>query len=233
MKQVNQCLRNELEKLGLGSDQKVKYNQTVPEIVTESLMQNETVLADTGALVVNTSPFTGRSPNDKYLVENGDPDLWYASGTEPMTVDNFHKLKGKLIDALKDETIYVRDVMAGADPENSLRIRVISDMAWQMLASNNMFIANRSSEPHQDPDFTLIISSKFAGDPAVDGLRSPAMVALNFEEKLVLIGNTRYAGEVKKSVFTLMNYVLPKRDILPLHCSAHIGKDGEVALFFG
>ena len=231
--QNNQILRNELEKLGLGGISNVKYDQTVPEIVTESIIHNEAVLADTGALVVNTSPFTGRSPNDKYLVENEDPDLWFASGTESMTVENFHKLKGKLIESLKDESIYIRDVMAGADPENSLRIRVISNMAWQMLASNNMFIANRSTEPHQDPDFTLIISSKFAGDPAEDGLRSAAMIAVNFEEKLVLVGNTRYAGEVKKSVFTLMNYVLPKREILPLHCSANIGKDGDVALFFG
>lgn len=233
MNQINDVLRAELNRLGLNAVQDVRYNLNVPELITESLKNGETKLADTGALVVNTSPFTGRSPNDKYLVENGDPDLWFASGTEPMTSENFTRVKGKMIASLQGGTIYVRDVLAGADPENAIRIRIVTDMAWQNLAASNMFIANDTQEPHADPDFTLLVSSKFEGNPEADGLRSKAMVALNFDEKLVLIGNTRYAGEIKKSVFTLMNYVLPKRDILSLHCSANIGEGGDVALFFG
>jgi phosphoenolpyruvate carboxykinase (ATP) len=233
MNQINNVLREELNKLGLNAIQDVRYNLNVPELITESLKNNETKLADTGALVVNTSPFTGRSPNDKYLVENNDPDLWYASGTEPMASENFNRLKGKLIDSLQGEAVYVRDVMAGADRDNAIRIRIVSNLAWQQLAANNMFIANDTQQPHVDPDFTILVSSTFEGDPAADGLRSPAMVALNFDEKLVLIGNTRYAGEIKKSVFTLMNYVLPKRGVLSLHCSANIGEEGDVALFFG
>jgi len=233
MSQINEVLRAELTKLGLGDVQKVKYNLNIPELVTESLVNGEGKLADTGALVVNTSPYTGRSPNDKYLVGNGDPDLWFASGTEPMTSENFKQLKKKITNTLQNGTIYVRDVLAGADPENTVRLRVITDLAWQSMASSNMFIANSSEEPHIDPDFTLLVSSRFAGDPDVDGLRSPAVVAMDFNEKLVLIGNTRYAGEIKKSVFTLMNYVLPKRAILSLHCSANIGEKGDVALFFG
>ena len=233
MNQVKEVLRAELEKLGLGAVREVKYNLSIPQLVMESLKNDEAILADTGALVVNTSPFTGRSPNDKYLVENNDPDLWFASGTEPMTTENFTRVKGKLIDSLKEQPIYVRDVLAGADPENAIRIRVVTNLAWQNMAASNMFIANSTEMPHQDPDFTLLVSSEFVGDPETDGLRSPAMVALSFDEKLVLIGNTKYAGEVKKSVFTLMNYVLPKRDVLSLHCSANIGEEGDVALFFG
>lgn len=233
MNQIHEVLKAELEKLGLSAVQDVKYNLNIPELVSESLKNGESQLADTGALVVNTSPFTGRSPNDKYLVENGDPDLWFASGTEAMTSENFSRLKTKLVDSLQGQKLYVRDVLAGADPENTVRIRVITDLAWQNMAASNMFIANNSLEPHSDPDFTIMVSSHFVGDPSADGLRSPAMVALNFDEKLVLIGNTRYAGEIKKSVFTLMNYVLPKRGILSLHCSGNIGEQGDVALFFG
>lgn len=233
MNQINNVLRAELKKLGLSAVQDVKYNLNIPELVTESLKNGEGKLADTGALVVNTSPFTGRSPNDKYLVENEDPDIWFASGTKPMTSENFSHLKVKLVESLLGEALYVRDVLAGADPENAIRIRVITNLAWQNLAASNMFISNDTGMPHVEPDFTIIVSSKFVGDPAADGLRSPAVVALDFDEKLVLIGNTRYAGEIKKSVFTLMNYVLPKRNILSLHCSANIGEQGDVALFFG
>lgn len=233
MNQVNEVLRTELTKLGFGSVQNVKYNLNVAELVTESLKRGESILVDTGALAVNTSPFTGRSPNDKYLVENGDPDLWFASGTEPMTSETFTKLKGKLIDSLQGETLYVRDMLAGADPEHFIKIRVVTNYAWQSIAASNMFIRNNTEQPHIDPDFTLLVSSKFEGDPVVDGLRSPAMVALNFDEKLVLIGKTLYGGEIKKSVFTVVNYVFPKQDVLSLHCSANIGEEGDVALFFG
>lgn len=233
MNQIDDVLKAGLEELGFTDLQKVKYNLNIPELVSESLKNGESQLADTGALVVNTSPFTGRSPNDKYLVQNGDPDLYFASGTEPMSSENFVHLRLKMVESLKGEPLYVRDVLAGADPENTIRIRVITNQAWQSMAASNMFIANTNDAPHSDPDFTIIVSSKFVGDPTCDGLRSPAMVALDFDKKQVLIGNTRYAGEIKKSVFTLMNYVLPKRNILSLHCSANIGEKGDVALFFG
>lgn len=233
MKEVNEILRAELTKIGLRDVKDIKYNLSIPELVTESLCNGEAKLADTGAIVVNTSPYTGRSPNDKYLIENEDPDLWFASGTEPRTQEQFEHLRKKMIETMKPLRLYVRDVLAGADPENSIRIRVITDLAWQNLASANMFIKNTSETPHIDPDFTMLVCSKFDGDPQADNLRSPAMVALNFDEKLVLIGRTRYAGEIKKSVFTLMNYVLPKRNVLSLHCSANIGLEGDVALFFG
>jgi phosphoenolpyruvate carboxykinase (ATP) len=233
METQHEALRSELEKLGLSEVKNVLYNLDKAELITRAILDGEGVLSDSGALVVNTSPFTGRSPNDKYLIDNGDPDLWYASGTESLSEEQFSHLRAKLVQKMNTERLYVRDVFAGADPENTARVRVITDLAWQNLAASNMFIESKSDQPHIDPDFTILVSSQFAADPQNDGLRSAAMVILNFDAKQVLIGNTRYAGEIKKSVFTFMNYLLPKKGILPLHCSANKGQDGSVALFFG
>ena len=233
METLSEALRSELEKLGLSAVKDIRYNLDRAGLITQAVLDGEGVLTDAGALVVNTSPFTGRSPNDKYLIDNGDPDLWYASGTESLSDAQFKNLQTKLVQKMSNQRLYVRDVFAGADPEHTARVRVITDLAWQNLAASNMFIESRSDQPHIDPDFTILVSSQFTADPQADGLRSPAMVILSFDAKQVLIGNTRYAGEIKKSVFTFMNYLLPKKGILPLHCSANKGHDGSVALFFG
>ncbi len=233
METQHEALRSELEKLGLSEVKDVLYYLDKAELITRAVLDGEGVLTDSGALVVNTSPFTGRSPNDKYLIDNGDPDLWYASGTESLSEEQFSHLRAKLVQKMNTERLYVCDVFAGADPENTARVRVITDLAWQNLAASNMFIELKSDQPHIDPDFTILVSTQFAADPQNDGLRSAAMVILNFDAKQVLIGHTRYAGEIKKSVFTFMNYLLPKKGILPLHCSANKGQDGSVALFFG
>jgi len=233
MEKIIKVLRSELEKIRLSEVKEIRYNLDKAGLITQAVLDGEGVLSDSGALVVNTSPFTGRSPNDKYLIENGDPDLWYASGTESLSDKQFINLQSKLVQKMNTERLYVRDVFAGADPEYTARVRVITDLAWQNLAASNMFIESKSDEPHIDPDFTILVSSQFMADPQADGLRSAAMVILNFDSKQVLIGNTRYAGEIKKSVFTFMNYLLPKKGILPLHCSANKGQDGSVALFFG
>lgn len=233
MEPLNEAIRSELAKLGLCEVKEVLYNLDRAGLITRAVLDGEGVLSDAGALVVNTSPFTGRSPNDKYMIDNGDPDLWYASGTESLSDARFSNLQAKLVRKMNTERLYVRDVFAGADPEYSARVRVITDLAWQNLAASNMFIESKTNEPHIDPDFTILASSQFAADPNSDELRSAAMVILNFDAKQVLIGNTRYAGEIKKSVFTFMNYLLPKKGILPLHCSANKGHDGSVALFFG
>ncbi len=233
MEPLHESLRSELEKLGLSEVKEVRYNLDKTGLITQAVLDGEGLLSDSGALVVNTSPFTGRSPNDKYLIENSDPDLWYASGTESLSEEQFFTLHSKLVKKMNTQHLYVRDMFAGADPKYTARVRVITDLAWQNLAASNMFIESKSGEPHIDPDFTILVSSQFAADPQADGLRSPAMVILNFNAKQVLIGNTRYAGEIKKSVFTFMNYLLPKKGILPLHCSANKGHDGSVALFFG
>jgi len=226
-------LISELAKLGLKQPGSVRYNLSRAEAIEEAVKNDEGVFSASGAFVVNTSPYTGRSPNDKYLVHNGDADLWFASGTREIDVEAYRSLKARMIAHLEKRSLYVRDVIAGADPAQKARLRVINDLAWQNLAAANMFIQADEAVPFTDPDLTVIAATSFAGDPQADGLRSPAFVIMNFEEKTVLIGNTSYAGEIKKSVFTYMNYILPKRSVLSLHCSANKSVQGETALFFG
>ena len=233
METMQEALRSELEKLGLSEVKDVRYNLDRAELITQAIQAGEGKFSDSGALVVDNSPYTGRSPNDKYLIDNGDPDLWFASGTESLTEEQFSNLQTKLVQKMNTQRLYIRDVFVGADPEYAARVRVITDLAWQNLAALNMFIESKSGETHIDPDFTILVSSQFAADPQADGLRSPAMVILNFDAKKILVGSTLYGGEIKKSVFTYMNYLLPKKGILPLHCSANKGQDGITALFFG
>lgn len=233
MTKPNLCIQQEMERIGLGKVEEYYYNLEKAELVTHGIKNGEGLLTNTGAFAVTTSPFTGRSPNDKYLVLNGDPDLFFATGTEPIDDAKYQVLKSKLLAKMNTQRLYVRDVLAGADPEHATRIRIITDNATGNLAASNMFIPHEGSEPHIDPDLTIYVSNDFSADAEADGLRSPAMVVLNFDDKAVLIGLTRYAGEIKKSVFTFMNYILPKKDILSLHCSANKAKNGDVALFFG
>ena len=226
-------LHSELAKLGIPQPGALRFNASRAEIIEEALKNGEGRLSANGAFIVDTSPYTGRSPNDKYLVHNGDPDLWFASGTQAMEPKKYEALKAKVMAYLQNRTLFVRDITAGADPAQKARLRVITDQAWQNLAAANMFIPSTEQTPFVDPDLTIIAATGFAGNPELDGLRSPTFVIMNFDEKIVLIGNTSYAGEIKKSVFTYMNYVLPKRGILSLHCSANKGSQSETALFFG
>ncbi|MEN6556419.1 MAG: phosphoenolpyruvate carboxykinase (ATP) [Anaerolineaceae bacterium] len=228
-----QKLQAELAKLGITRPGELCFDANRAEIVEEAVKNGEGRLSASGAFVVDTSPYTGRSPNDKYLVHNGDPDLWFASGTQAIDLQKYTALKAKVTAYLQNRKLYVRDITAGADPAQKARLRVITDQAWQNLAAANMFIPPADAAPFVDPDLTVIAATGFAGDPETDGLRSPTFVIMNFDEKIVLIGNTSYAGEIKKSVFTYMNYVLPKRGVLSLHCSANKSSQGETALFFG
>jgi phosphoenolpyruvate carboxykinase (ATP) len=152
--------------MGFKSEVKeVHYNLDRADLITKAIQDGEGKFTDSGALVVNTSPYTGRSPNDKYLIDNGDPDLWYASGTGVLSEEQFSNLQSKLIKKMNTQRLYVRDVFVGADPEHTARVRVITDLAWQNLAASNMFIKSKSSEPHIDPDFTYLVSSQFCANP--------------------------------------------------------------------
>jgi len=230
---IPQVLIAELSKIGINGPKNVLFNASRAELIEEAVRNNEGGFSSSGAFVVNTSPYTGRSPNDKYLVTNGDPDLWFAAGTQAMDKQTYASLKEKVTAHLESRKLYVRDVIAGADSAQRARIRIITDLAWQNLAASNMFIQPNEEVPFDNPDLTIIAATSFAGNPQADGLRSPVFVIMNFDEKTVLIGNTSYAGEIKKSVFTYMNYVLPKRGVLSLHCSANKGRRGDTALFFG
>ena len=228
----HQLVRNSLLEHGFSSDINFEYNLPAAVLVEKALAQKEGELSSEGALIVDTTPYTGRSPKDKYIVEYEDPDLWLASGTEWMARDKFEVLKAKMLAHLGKQHLFVRDVKAGADPENLAKVRVISNLAWHSLAASNLFIKNEN-QPWENFDFQVIVDTDFEAEPDVDGTRSPAFIILDFKTKVVLIGKTRYSGEIKKSVFTFMNYRLPKNGVLPLHCSANIGASGDVALFFG
>lgn len=223
-----ELIKNELD---FHSD--VYYNLTPAELIEFATKNHEGEFSCTGAFVVNNTPYTGRSPNDKYFVDYGDSDLWLADGSKFMLPEDYSSLKRKILEFLKSKPVFIRDVYAGAHPNYRISIRVISDLAWQNVAAANLFIERIADYPLKDPDFTIIVATGFEADPILDHTRSKAFIIINLEEKFVLIGASKYVGEIKKSVFTLMNYLMPKRDVLSLHCSANMGKDSDVALFFG
>jgi phosphoenolpyruvate carboxykinase (ATP) len=228
----HQIISSSLQELGFDPNPEFDYNLPAAALVEKAIIQNEGELSGEGALIVDTTPYTGRSPKDKYIVADDDPDLWLASGTEWMSRDKYEALKAKMLSHLSKQHLFVRDVKAGADPENLAKVRIITNLAWHNLAASNLFIKSEEG-PWENLDFQVIVDSNFEADPTIDGTRSPAFILLDFKTKVVLIAKTRYSGEIKKSVFTFMNYRLPKKGVLPLHCSANIGNSGDVALFFG
>lgn len=228
-----QIVLDKLTKLGFTEPVSFYFNLTPAELIEHAIKNGEAQFSNSGALDVNTTPYTGRSPNDKYFVDYGDSDIWLADGSKFMPLKTFNSLKEKMFSSLSKKKLYVRDVFVGAHPNHKIKVSVITELAWQNLASANMFIATNDPNPFIDPDFSVIVSSTFASDPHIEGTRSEAFVAIDFKQKLILIGTTQYGGEIKKSVFTIMNYLMPKKNILSLHCSANKGATGDVALFFG
>jgi len=222
-----------LAKLGFSQFSNIHYNLIASILIEHAIKNSEGLLTQTGALVINTSPYTGRSPQDKYIVDYGDPEIWLGEGTQFISLEKFNLLKNKVIQHLEKKDIYIRDVIAGAHPKYQTPIRIITELAWESLASNNMFIQVKDNAIPFTPEFTLIAAPGFEADPLIDGIRAKAFIIIDFHQKFILIGSSKYAGEIKKSVFTIMNYKLPKQDILSLHCSANVGKSGDVALFFG
>lgn len=230
---AEQIIVDNLTKLGFTQPVPFFYNLTPAELIEKAIRNGEGVFSNSGALDVDTTPYTGRSPNDKYYVDYDDPEIWLAEGSKFMTLENFNYLKARMLSSMSKKKLFIRDVFVGAHPSHRIKISVITELAWQNLASANMFIATNDPKPFIDPDFNVIVSSTFASDPQTDGTRSEPFVAIDLRQKLILIGTTQYGGEIKKSVFTIMNYLMPKMDILSLHCSANQGTAGDVALFFG
>ncbi|WP_089966012.1 phosphoenolpyruvate carboxykinase (ATP) [Lihuaxuella thermophila] len=215
---------------------KKHMNLSVAELVEEALRKNEAVLTHEGALRALTGPFTGRSPKDKYTVN--DPSVTnfidWGSVNQPMDPEKFEQIWTRLQSYLRDKEVYIFDGFAGADPTYRLPIRVINEYAWHNLFVRQLFIRPTEEElAGHKPEFTVVCAPGFKADPSVDGTRSETVIAVSFERKLVIIAGTQYAGEMKKSIFSVMNYLLPDQGVLPMHCSANVGKDGDVALFFG
>ncbi len=212
------------------------WNLPPTQLCEHAVRNGEGLLASNGALVCTTGPHTGRSPNDKFLVEEQSTKegIWWGDVNRPISPENFDSLHQRVLAHYRSKNLYIRDMFAGAQEQNRLSIRVINETAWHNLFAAQLFIQPEpAAMAEHRPQFTILNAPGCAADPATDGTNSKAFVVVSFEKRLVLIGGTAYAGEIKKSVFTIMNYLLPKSGVLSMHCSANVGSDGNTALFFG
>lgn len=215
---------------------KTHFNLSVAELVEESVRRGEAILTKDGALRATTGQFTGRSPKDKYTVKDPSVADWidWGSVNQPMEPAKFEQILNRLQTYLQEQELYIFDGFAGADATYRLPIRVINEYAWHNLFVRQLFIRPTDAElAKHKPEFTVVCVPNFKIDPAQDGTRSETLIAVSFKKKMVIIAGTQYAGEMKKSIFSVMNYLLPERGVMPMHCSANVGKDGDVALFFG
>ncbi|WP_246941420.1 phosphoenolpyruvate carboxykinase (ATP) [Bacillus pinisoli] len=215
----------------------VYTNLSVSQLVEKVLSRNEGELTSTGAVRATTGKYTGRSPKDKFIVEEAsvkDKIAW-GSVNQPISVETFDRLYHKVLSYLQNRNeLFVFKGFAGADSKYRLPIQVINEYAWHNLFAHQLFIRPEQEElSSHNSQFTVISAPNFKADPEVDGTASETFIIISFERKIVLIGGTEYAGEIKKSIFSVMNYVLPEMGILPMHCSANVGAEGDVALFFG
>ncbi len=221
---------------GIQNVNSVYWNLSTPLLYEEALRRHEARLAHLGPLVVRTGQYTGRSPRDKFIVRelSSANQVWWGDVNRPMEPEQFDGLRSRLLAYLQGRDVFVQDCFVGADSRYRLPIRVITETAWHSLFARNMFIQTKPGEVTGDvPQFTLIHAPNFHAIPEIDGTHSEVFIAVNFAEKLVLIGGSQYAGEIKKSIFSVMNYLLPQQNVLTMHSSSNIGADGAVAIFFG
>ena len=225
-----------LENHGLSKVGKAYWNLSAPQLYTESLARDEGLLAAGGALVTVTGINTGRSPNDRFIVEEASSkdDIWWGPVNAAISEENFDGLLDKMLGHLQGRDVFVQDCYAGADEKYRLPIRVITEEAWHNLFARNMFLQPDPKDlPGFKPQWTVFQAPSLEADPAKDGTTSGTFILVNIARQMILVGGSGYAGEVKKSIFSVMNYLLPPRDVLPMHCSANIGPDGNTAIFFG
>jgi phosphoenolpyruvate carboxykinase (ATP) len=212
-------------------------NLTPADLVEHALRRGEGTLTDTGALMADTGQFTGRSPKDRFIVKdaNTTDSVWWGDINMAFDAAKFEQLHQKMVAYLADKEIYVREAYAGANPDYQLKLRVINELAWHNLFCYNMFLRPEAgADTDWAPDFSIICAPGFEADPTVDGTRQKNFAILDFTRKLILIGGTGYAGEMKKGIFGVLNYLLPhERHTLPMHCSANVGEAGDTAIFFG
>jgi phosphoenolpyruvate carboxykinase (ATP) len=222
---------------GLAPTGTVHWNLLAPELVEAAIRRREGRLADMGPFVAITSPHTGRSPNDKFVVREGtsEADVDWGKVNQPMTPEHYATLKADVKSYLNGlDELFVQDLYCGADPATQLSVRYIMPNAWHANFVRNMFIRPElETLASFAPNFTVYHAPEMQADPAKHGTRTTTFIVLNLAERTILIGGTRYAGELKKAMFTVMNYLLPKQDVLSMHCSANIGPAGDTALFFG
>ncbi|MEH7249223.1 phosphoenolpyruvate carboxykinase (ATP) [Neobacillus niacini] len=215
----------------------VHFQLSVPQLVEKILSRNEGKLTSTGAISVTTGKYTGRSPQDKFIVmeESIKNKIDWGSLNQPISEDVFKNLYNKVVAYLKQKNeIFVFKGFAGADKKTQLPIQIINEYAWHNLFAHQLFILPSEEELlTHSPGFTVISAPNFKANPAVDGTKSETFIIISFDHRTILIGGTEYAGEMKKSIFSIMNYLLPESNIFSMHCSANVGVEGDVALFFG
>lgn len=216
--------------------EKVNYQLSVPELVEEALKNNEGTLSSSGALAVDTGKFTGRSPKDRFIVsdEVTQNTVWWGDINIKISEEHFDILFKKVTAHLSKKQIYVRDAYACADENYKTTIRVVTEHAFQNLFANNLFLRFDQDSLPALPEWTIIAAPSFMADPATDGTRQSNFSILNFSKKIILIGGTAYTGEIKKGIFSVLNFILPEqKQTLSMHCSANVGADGDTAVFFG
>jgi phosphoenolpyruvate carboxykinase (ATP) len=227
---------SDLYDIGIKSAE-VHWNYSPAEMYEEILRKKEGVMTDTGAIMVDTSSFTGRAPKDKYIVKDKKTasTVWWGSINQPIEPGIFDEIYDEMIKYLYAKELYVRDGYAGADPKFKMKIRFVNTQAWQNLFCYNMFLrpTNEELEGFQ-PEWTILDAPEFTVDPKRFGIRNSNFALINFTKKVILIGGSGYAGEIKKGVFSVLNYILPEENhVLSMHCSANIGNDDDTAVFFG
>jgi phosphoenolpyruvate carboxykinase (ATP) len=225
-----------LEAHGIRHAKAVHRNLSVPILYEHAIRRGEGELGDGGSFVARTGIHTGRSPKDKFIVDHPSykNDIWWGDTNRPVSEALFESMHRRMLAYFQGRELFVQDAFGGADPEHRLSVRVITDSAWHNLFARNMFLRPTPAELRSfAPDFTILHAPKMAAMPEIDGINSETFIFVNFDKKLVLIGGTSYAGEIKKSVFGYLNFILPTRDVLPMHCSANVGPKGDSAIFFG
>jgi phosphoenolpyruvate carboxykinase (ATP) len=226
-----------LENHGLSNLRMAYWNLPTEALYEETTFRREARIARQGPLVVHTGKHTGRAASDKYVVREGTTEdhVWWGEYNRPFNPDKFNDLYNRLQGFLQGRDVFVQDCFVGADPSYRLPIRIITEQAWHSQFARNMFIMAQTNEElrRHVPDFTVLAVPSFKGIPQIDSTASNTFIVLNFAARLCIIGDTAYGGEIKKSIFTIMNYLLPLQGVMPMHCSANIGKAGDAALFFG
>src|SRR5687767_1835193 len=226
-----------LDAQGLQPTGEVHWNLAGPVLIESAIRRGEGNLAQMGPFVAITAPHTGRSPNDKFVVKEAgsEKDVDWGKVNQPFATEKFDALLADVRAHLdqRDE-LFVQDLYCGADPRYRLSVRYVSPSAWHMAFVRNMFIRPDIADlAGFDPNFTVLHAPHFEADPAKHGTRTTTFIVLNLAQRMILIGGTKYAGELKKAMFTVMNYYLPKQGVLSMHCSANTGPQGDTALFFG
>lgn len=227
-----------LAPLGFGQAPALAHLNLPPAALIEhALRRQEGTLTDTGALMCDTGQFTGRSPKDRFLVKDAGTAerVWWGEINLPFDPAKFEQLHQKMVAYLADKEIFVREAYAGAEPATQLKLRVVNELAWHNLFCYNLFLRpTPGADTSWTPDFSIICAPGFEADPAVDGTRQKNFAVIDFTRKLILIGGTAYAGEMKKGIFGVLNYLLPtQHQTLSMHCSANVGAEGDTAIFFG